>query len=127
MDKQDSYYQCINKYSLFISVHKEAKSTAVVYNVLIRALLLQSIQCDDFAEIKLEITKNLDITPIDIIKHFKSHQLAFDLGEQYNSSYCTSNDFTISRGSRRGVVTDGKEKFDKKITLCNPTLAQRFL
>jgi len=93
-----------------ISSLKDAKSTADTDNVVLRALLLQSIQCDDFAEIKLEITKDLDMKPIDIIESLKSHQLALDSGEQYGSSSRTNNDFTTSRCSCHDVVADCKEK-----------------
>ena len=55
-------------------------------DVLLRDLLLQSIQCDNFAEIKLEITKDLDMKPTYTIDSLKSHQLDLDSVGQYGSS-----------------------------------------
>ena len=104
--KKDDCYQFIKKHSLSISARKEAKSTAVTDNVLLCALLLQSIQCYDFAEKKLEITKDLDMEPIYIIESLKPHQLALDPCEQYSSLSRTSNDFTTSRDSMvRSLLT----------------------
>ena len=46
---------------------KEANSAVVSDDILLRAFLLQSIQCDEFPDIKLDITKDLDIKPSDIL------------------------------------------------------------
>ena len=52
-------------------------------DILFQALLLHSIQCNEFVEIKLEIKKNLDMNSNDIIKSLKAHQLALDSEEQF--------------------------------------------
>ena len=108
LDKPDDCYSFINKFSLSISALKEAKSTAVHDDVLLRALLLQSIKCDEFAEIKLEITKDLDMKPAEIIKSLKAHQLALDSEEVLKEQ---RSGLLEPRQVRRGTVTDGKEKF----------------
>ena len=76
--------------------------------ILLRALLLQSIQCEEFAEIKLDITKNLDIKPTDIIKSLKAHKLALDSEEQFKDG---NINLSSPRQVHRGNVNDGKDKF----------------
>ena len=108
LTKLDDCYEFINKFSLSILALKEAKSSAVQDAILLRALLLQSIQCDTFAEIMLEITKNLDMAPENIIKSLKAHKPTLDSEEM-------SSDIKVNmispRQVRRSNISDGKEKF----------------
>jgi len=108
LEKPEDCYSFINKFSLCISALKEAKSAAVMDDILLRALLLQSIQCDEFAEIKLDITKNLDIKPTDIIKSLKAHKLALDSEEQFKDGTLS---LSSPRQVRRGNMNDGNDKF----------------
>ena len=73
LHRPENCHDFINKFSLSISALKEANSTAVNDDILIRALILQSIQCEEFADFKLEITKDLDMKPNDILKLSKAH------------------------------------------------------
>ena len=77
-------------------------------DIWLRALLLQSIQCEEFAEIKLEITKNLDIKPTDIIRSFKVHKLALNSEEQFKDG---NINLSPPRQVRRSNVNDCNEKF----------------
>ena len=108
LEKPEDCYSFINKFSLCISALKEAKSAAVMDDILLRALLLQSIQYEEFAEIKLEITKNLDIKPTDIIRSLKAHKLALDSEEQFKDG---NINVSPPRQVRRSNVNDGNEKF----------------
>ena len=108
LDTPDSCYSFINKFSLSISALKEANSSAVNDDILLRALLLQSIQCEEFADVKLEITKDLDMKPNDIIKSLKAHQLALDSEETLNDSRGL---IPSQRTIRRGNMNDSKDKF----------------
>ena len=104
----DDCYGFINKFSLSISALKEAKSAAVQDDILLRALLLQAIQCEDFVDVKLEITKDLDMKPDAIIKSLKAHKLALDSEEILSDGRST---MTSPRQVRRGNISDGASKF----------------
>lgn len=91
-----------------VSALKEAKSVGVTDDILMRILLLQSIQCDEFAQIKLDIPKILDKKPGEIVQELKSHQLALDSEETLKD---VRVDSALSRTVRNGNATDGKEKF----------------
>ena len=114
----DDCFGFINKFSLSISALKEAKSAAVQDDVLLRALLLQAIQCEDFTDVKLEITKDLDMKPDAIIKSLKAHKLALDSEEIISDGRST---MTSPRQVRRGHISDGASKFgDTKPTFRIP-------
>ena len=108
LTKPDDCYNFINKFSLSVSVLKEAKSVGVTDDILMRALLLHSIQYDEFARIKLDITQNLDMKPNEIVQKLKAHQLALDSEGTIKE---VRVDSVLSRTVRRGNVTDGKSKF----------------
>ena len=108
LTKPDDCYNFINKFSLSVSALKEAKSVGVTDDILMRILLLQSIQCDEFAQIKLDIPKILDKKPGEIVQELKSHQLALDSEETLKD---VRVDSALSRTVRNGNATDGKEKF----------------
>ena len=109
-------YSFINKFSLSVSALKEAKSVGVTDDALMRALLLQSIQCEEFARIKLDITKNLDMKPNEIVQELKSHQLALDSEGAIKEGRA---DTTLSRTVRRGNASDGKAKFGDTKPACH--------
>ena len=87
---------------------KEAKSTAVGDDIFLRALLLQSIQCEDFTDVKLKITKDLDMKPNAILRSLKAHQLALDSEESLIDGRRESSS---SRQVHWGNGNDGKDKF----------------
>lgn len=112
LDSPQAYNSFINQYNKSISTLKEASSKGVDDEVLLRALLIRSIQCDEFEDVKKEITKNLDMKPKDILKLLKTHHLALE-SEKSFEDITSIGGKPKSRAIRRGKTNDTTQK-DKR-------------
>ena len=109
LEEPDKCNEFINKHETAVSQLKEYKSIAVTDNALMRALLLRSIDCEDFAEVKLEITKNLDMEASKIIDSLRAHYTAMNA----NSKLMNKDPGSKTRTSRRGGVVGGGNPNDE--------------
>lgn len=113
LDSPKSYNSFINKYNISITTLKEAKSKGVDDEILIRALLLRAIQCEEYEDVKKVVTKNLNIKPKDILTELKNHHLALESEERLNdvsTSSSKSKTKTVRRGASKGNESDTSSK-----------------
>ena len=83
---RDDFKSFTNEYNRSISILKEAGSIGVQDDVLLRALLIKGIQCDEFQDVKGDITKDLDMKPTTILVELKKTHTALESDDQLNES-----------------------------------------
>ena len=93
----------INKYETAVSRLRKFKSTAVDDNALMRALLVQALRTDEFKAVKVEINKDMTLSPKEIVAKLRAHHLALESDEKFTGSKPGSTSVTGStRSIRRG-------------------------
>ena len=110
---RDEYTSFVNSYNTSIACLKESKSVGVGDDVLLRALIIRAIQCDDLDDVKKIINKDLTMKPSTIFVELRSHHLALASEEQMNDSTPPNKSVTFNKTKsiRRGGRGDkDKEK-----------------
>lgn len=108
LDSPKAYGSFVNQYNKSVSILKAATSKGVDDEILIRALLLRAIQCEEYEDVKKEIMKDLNMKPKDILLALKTHHLALESADSFHD--ITSPGKPKSRAIRRGKTSDGSEK-----------------
>jgi hypothetical protein len=113
---RDEYTSFVNSYNTSIACLKESKSVGVGDDVLLRALIIRAIQCDDFDDVKKIINKDLTMKPSTIFSELRSHHLALASEEQMNDSSTPIKSVSYKTKSVRRGGKNEKEKDGKSTT-----------
>lgn len=108
LDSPKSYNSFIDRYKQSLTILKESKSKGVEDDILLRALLLRAIQCDEYEDVKKDITKDLDMKPDEILVALKKHHHAMGTEESFNDIASPSTIKSKSRVIRRGKTDEKK-------------------
>lgn len=75
LNSNKDYQPFINNYNKSVNTLRIAKSKGVDDDILLRALLIRAIQCDEFEDVKTDAMKDLNMTPKSILDELKkTHQ-----------------------------------------------------
>ena len=111
LEDKDKCASFINDYELSISILKEHKSVAVQDEALLRTLLLRAIDCHDFAQVKHEVTKDLDLTASAILDMLRKHSHALNTEAALTkTSTSAAGGDPLSIKSRRGGRADESQR-----------------
>ena len=78
LDTIDDFEDYMNQYKTAVSELTKYKSSAVQDAALMRALLLHSVRAEEFSDVKLQINKQFNLAPKDIVSLLQAHHLAIN-------------------------------------------------
>ena len=113
LDSIDDFEEYVNQYQTAVSELTKYKSSAVHDAALMRALLLHSVRAEEFSDVKLQINKQFNLAPKDIVSHLRAHHLAINTDDNLTNKK-PSGKTTAGLKSRRGK-TGAIEKSPSRI------------